>query len=107
MGNTYLRHVENGIRFYLKFENHLLTGGEKLVLILAIRLLEEKQVVSKQDVCLENHAGLSTTYSILYSLERKGYIQCQRSKQFFSKSFISLSVKGLLFKGRLKELLNK
>jgi len=102
MESNFLRQVENSIRFYLKSENENLSGGEKFVLIITIRLLKEKQVISKQDICNENKVKNSTTYSIIKSLENKGYLTSKRGNQFYSKSFLSLINKGLMFSNNFK-----
>lgn len=84
-------------------ENQELRMGEKLVLITLIRLLGEKQVITKNDVCTANQAKRDTTYHLIQSLERKGYLESKRSNQYFSRSFLSLRGKGLKFSSDLKK----
>ena len=76
--------------------------GEKIVLITIIRLLDERQVVSKSDVCTANQAKRDTTYNLIRSLEIKGYLESNRSNQYFSLSYLSLRKKGLKFSSDLK-----
>ncbi|AMQ55615.1 hypothetical protein [Algoriphagus sanaruensis] len=101
-----LQHIEAGIRYFLTEGNEELTPGEKFVLILTSRLLEQQQVISKQEVCDNNQAREATTYGFLKSLENKGFISSNRSNQYYSKSFVSLTEKGLLFKSRLSKYIS-
>lgn len=82
-------------------------AGEKIVLITVIRLLDEKHVISKNEVCKNNSAKRDTTYSLLRSLEFKGYLKAVRNNQYYALSFISLTQKGLLFSSRLKNFIIK
>jgi DNA-binding MarR family transcriptional regulator len=100
-----LQHIEAGIRYFLTEGNEELTPGEKFVLILTSRLLEQFQVVSKQEVCENNQAKPATTYGFLKSLEHKGFIRSTRSNQYYSKSYLSLTEKGLLFKSKLAKFI--
>ncbi|AMQ57089.1 hypothetical protein AO498_11630 [Algoriphagus sanaruensis] len=96
-----LLHIEAGIRYFLTEGNEELSPGEKFVLILTARLLDEHQVISKQEICEVNQAKPATTYGFLKSLENKGYIRSNRSNQYYSRSFITFTDKGLNFKVRL------
>lgn len=103
-----LKHIETGIRYFLTKGNNELRIGEKLVLITVIRLLAEKQVITKYDVCNANHIKRDTTYHLIQSLERKGYLVSNRSNQYFSRSYLSLKGKGLKFSSEFKkEVLSK
>lgn len=102
MRTSNLRNIESGIRFFLSKGNQELTMGEKFVLVIVTRLLEELQVVSKLEVCEANGIKKNTTYCLLNSLEKKGILKSVRSNQFYSKSFVSLSDKRVLFVSRLK-----
>ncbi|MBR9777047.1 MAG: hypothetical protein GYB55_19335 [Cytophagales bacterium] len=104
-GNSNFREIEFGIRFLLTENNSELRIGEKIVLITVVRLLEERQIISKKDVCVENGIKNSTTYAILKSLENKGYLKSQRDNQYYSKSYITILRKGLLFKVKLRNLI--
>lgn len=98
-----LRHLESGIRFFLTQNNNELTSGEKVVLITIIRLIEEKEVVTKQEICKANRIKNNTTYAIMRSLETKGFIKSKRARQHYSRSFLSLTEKGHFFSAILKE----
>ena len=98
-----LKHIEIGIRFFLTKENHELRMGEKLVLITIFRLFDDKQVITKNDVCIANMVKRDTTYHLILSLEKKGYLESKRSGKFFSPSYIILKKKALLYSLRLKE----
>ncbi|MCS5488913.1 hypothetical protein [Algoriphagus limi] len=97
-----LQHIEAGIRYFLTEGNDELTPGEKFVFILTIRLIDQQHIVTKQEICKSNQAKPATTYAFLRSLEHKGYLKSNRSKQYFSRAFISITQKGLLFKSRMK-----
>lgn len=97
-----LSNIEDGIRFFLSECNKELTMGEKFVLIVVTRLCDQNHVVSKLEVCDANSIKKNTTYSLLRALETKGFLKSVRANQFYSKSFVSLSDKGLLFASRLK-----
>ncbi|GAB2479021.1 hypothetical protein [Algoriphagus taiwanensis] len=101
-----LQQIEAGIRYFLTEGNEELTPGEKFVLILTSRLLEQHQVVSKQEICDKNQAKKATTYGFLKSLENKGYISSDRSNQYYSRSFVSLTERGLFFKVRMLKFIN-
>ncbi|AEL26104.1 hypothetical protein Cycma_2362 [Cyclobacterium marinum DSM 745] len=107
MANVDLSQVEKGIKFFLTVNNSELKAGEKIVLITVIRLLDEKHVISKNEVCKNNSAKRDTTYSLLRSLEFKGYLKAVRNNQYYALSFISLTQKGLLFSSRLKNFIIK
>jgi hypothetical protein len=79
--------------------------GEKFVLIIIIRLLDEKQVITKNDVCLANAAKRDTTYHLILSLEKKGYLKSSRSKKFYSHPYITLLDRGLSFASKMKRSL--
>ncbi|MGY6522421.1 MAG: MarR family transcriptional regulator [Mongoliitalea sp.] len=106
MGRIKLRHLESGIRFFLTQYNNEITSGEKVVLITIIRLIEEKEVVTKKEICEANRIKDNTTYAIIRSLESKGYVSSKRSNKHYSKSFLSLSFKGQFFSVLLKDFIN-
>ncbi|MCH7402899.1 hypothetical protein ACFOUP_16765 [Belliella kenyensis] len=104
MNRVKLKYLESGMRFFLTSHNKDLRLGEKFVLLTIIRLLEENQIVSKSDVCKENKVSNSTTYAIIRALECKGFVKSIRQNQYYSKAFISISPKGLLFKNSLRKV---
>lgn len=97
-----IKYLEYGIKFFVSEYNNELSMGEKIVLITIIRIAEEINIVTKNEICKENNISHSTTYSIIKSLEKKGYIISLRGKQFYSKSYVSLTNKGLLFSYQIK-----
>ena len=102
MKSLKIKHLEYGIRFFVSEYNKELSMGEKIVLITIIRIAHEINIVTKNDICIENKIRHSTTYSIIKSLEKKGYIISLRGKQFYSKSYVSLTNKGLLFSHHIR-----
>lgn len=83
------------------------TSGFFLMMLIC-GLFERLEVVSQYDVVKENEKfSAPFTYKIVSSLVRKGYLSKQRSNQYFSRSYLTLTDKGNLFKSKLYSLLNK
>ena len=74
-----------------------LTMGEKMVFLLVMALFEEKDQVTMYDVKQANK-GIEkpTTGLLIRNLCSKGYLARNRSNQFFSKTYLSVTEKGLL-----------
>jgi len=104
MNTITLKYLESGMRFFLTSQNKELKLGEKFVLLIVIRLLEENEIVSKFDVCKENKVSKSTTYANIKALETKGFIISNKANQYYSRAFISMLPKGLLFKYNLRKV---
>lgn len=102
MPKVNLKNIESGIRFFFTYRNQELKAGEKLVLLTIIRLFEENEVITKDDVCKANQAKRNTTYSLIRSLNSKGYLTSKRENKYYSYSYLTLTQKGHLFSSMLK-----
>jgi DNA-binding MarR family transcriptional regulator len=81
--------------------------GEKAVFLLIVTLLEENSSLTQYDVIKLNNAPEKTTYNIISKLIKKGYLSSTRSNQYFSRSYLSLTEKGLLLKAHIRKVLLK
>ena len=85
-----------------------LLRSEYFVLLLVIGLLSKnKGIVSQIEVCKANKAiKHTTTYTLIRQLTEKGYLSKHRpSNQFYSRSYLSLTDKGLLLQAKILEAL--
>jgi len=80
---------------------------EILIFLLVLSCFEREKVVCKTSIVnMNNQYSNDVTYNSLKVLESKGIISSVRNKKFFSKSFISLTSKGLLLKRSLNKYLS-
>ncbi len=79
--------------------------GEKLVFSLVVALMGESGTVTQFDIINANKANKKTTYTIIARLIKGGYLSASRSPQYFSKSYLSLTEKGLLLKAHIRKTL--
>lgn len=71
--------------------------GEKIVFLLVMGLLEQKEVITIHEVKQANlPSNLKTTENNFYALKAKGYFTTQRSNQFFSRAYITPTEKAFL-----------
>lgn len=96
----------NAVKFRSLDGNEGLIARESIVFLLLCAYFDDNSVIDKYTVVNSNKASKTATYTIMRSLENKGFIQSQRSKQHFSRSYISLTSKGLRLKRELASLLN-
>jgi DNA-binding MarR family transcriptional regulator len=90
-------HAYNGAKAMLTVRPEDLTMGEKMVFLLIMALFEVKDQVTMFDV-KEANKGIEkrTTAQLIRNLCSKGYLTRSRSNQFFSRSFLTVTDKGLL-----------
>ncbi len=79
--------------------------GERAVFGLILAYLEAGDSVTQYDIIKANGAKEVTTYAIIKRLILKGYLSASRSNQYFSRSYLSLTEKGLLLKAHIKKTL--
>ena len=87
-------------------KEYSLNKGHLIVFTLILALLEYNDIISKYDVKQANRINPNTTNSNILYLEKIGLLTSKRSNQFFSRSYISITPKGLLLKSQLKKVLN-
>ncbi len=102
--------IKDSDLFLLVYNSYLigkigLTVGEKIVFLLVVALMGESETVTRFDVLRTNKGNKNTTASNLRSLILKGYLSASRSNQYFSRSYLSLTEKGLLLKAHIKKTL--
>jgi DNA-binding MarR family transcriptional regulator len=86
-----------GAKAMLSVRPEELTMGEKMAFLLVMALFEVNNQVTMYDVKKANNGVKeNTTNSLIISLVNKGYLTKQRSNQFFSKSYLTVTDKGLL-----------
>ena len=88
------------------FRQYELRKGQTILFILILSLFETQSTVTRYDVIRLNRGNKNTTSSNLVKLHQIGLIQTQRSNQYFSRAYLSLTPKGLLLKSQLKKVLN-
>jgi DNA-binding MarR family transcriptional regulator len=90
-------HADKGAKAMLSVRPEELTMGEKMAFLLIMALFEVKEQVTMHDVKQAN-TGVkeNTTNSLIISLVNKGYLTKQRSNQYFSKAYLTVTDKGLL-----------
>jgi DNA-binding PadR family transcriptional regulator len=85
-----------------------LMKGEYVVFSLVCGLIQRnKGIISQLEVCKSNSDIITgTTYNIIHRLVKKGYLSKHRpSNQFYSRSYLSLTDKGLLLQAKILEAL--
>ena len=107
--------MKSGINEFLVAFNLYQTGelfreinmrkGNIIVFLLILALLENNKELSKYEVIRANKSPDGTTRTNIQQLERLGLITSKRSNQYFSRSYISLTEKGLLLKYKLRKVL--
>jgi DNA-binding MarR family transcriptional regulator len=87
----------NGAKAMLETRPEDLTMGEKMAFLLVLALFEVNDQVTIYDVKKANK-GINemTTIRLIYNLTSKGYLSKQRSNQYFSRTYLSVTDKGLL-----------
>lgn len=81
---------------------------EFFVMLLICYAVEKQDVISLFDIKGYNKRYSHSLTSIaVKGLTGKGYVKTIRSKAYFSKAYIELTDKGLLFKSKMFRLLNK
>jgi hypothetical protein len=88
------------------FKQYGMNKGNIIVFILILSLFEQNTIVSKYDVIKANRSKKMTSHANIYQLINLGLLSANKSNQFFSKSYLSLTPKGLLLKSQLKKVLN-
>lgn len=98
------------INYLLKTEKDLKYPG-LVIFSLIIAIINKKGTCTAYDIITAN-TGLKkpikreTTYTNISRLQKAGYINKTRSKRHFSRTYLTLTEKGLLLKSRLNTLLN-
>jgi DNA-binding MarR family transcriptional regulator len=90
-------HAYKGAKAMLSVRPEDLTMGEKMVFLLIMALFEEKDQVTMYDVKQANK-GIEnpTTGLLIRNLCSKGFLTRSRSNQFFSRTYLTVTDKGLL-----------
>lgn len=74
-----------------------LNMGEKMVFLLILALFEKREQVTVFDVKQANkNVKQCTTEKIISNLTAKGYLSKTRSNQYFSRTYLTVTEKGLL-----------
>ena len=83
--------------------------GEYITLVLIISLIESNNgIVTQADVIKANKdIPRSTTYRNIKMLIDAGYLNSERGRQFFARSYLTLTDKALLLQSRIKSLLEE
>ena len=87
-------------------KNNNLNKGQLIVFTLILAMFEYNDILSIYDVKKANRTNEFTTMNNIASLRKKGLIKTQRSNQYFSRAYLSLTDKGLLLKSQLKKILS-
>jgi DNA-binding transcriptional regulator PaaX len=85
-----------------------LMRGEYVVFSLICGLIRANNgIVSQYEVCEANKGTIKeTTYNIIHRLTKKGYLSKHRpSNQYYSRSYLSLTDKGLLLQAKILDAL--
>jgi DNA-binding MarR family transcriptional regulator len=86
-----------GAKAMLTVKPEEMTMGEKMAFLLILALFEAKDQVTIFDVKKANEGVKeNTTTALVYSLTKKGYLSTTRSNQYFSRTYLTVTDKGLL-----------
>ncbi len=89
--------IYKGAKVMLEVNSDKLKVGEKMVLLLILALFESNDHVTMHQVREANtNVKIKTTYALINGLMAKGLITKQRSNQHYSKTFLTVTDKGLL-----------
>jgi DNA-binding MarR family transcriptional regulator len=95
--NTF-KTIYTGIKIAMHGKAEDLKLGENIVFLLILALFESMDQVTIFDVKKANEGVKEhRTHKIVSELARKGYLMRNRSNRHFSKSFLSVTEKGLLY----------